>query len=56
MLTRRAVGTAVFGGMLFASLLGIFFIPVLYVVFQWLRERVSRERPDETTPQGTQAE
>ena len=44
--TRRAVGTAVFGGMLFASLLGIFFVPMLYVVFQWLRERVSR-RPVE---------
>ena len=43
MLTRRAVGTAVFGGMLFASLLGIFFIPMLYVVFQWLRERVGRQ-------------
>jgi multidrug efflux pump subunit AcrB len=43
MLTRRAVGTAVFGGMLFASLLGIFFIPMLYVVFQSLRERVSRQ-------------
>jgi HAE1 family hydrophobic/amphiphilic exporter-1 len=32
--------------MLFASLLGIFFVPMLYVVFQWLRERVSR-RPVE---------
>jgi len=40
MLSRRGVGTAVFGGMLAASLLGIFFIPVLYVVFQWLREQV----------------
>ena len=56
MLTRRAVGTAVFGGMLFASLLGIFFIPMLYVVFQWLRERVTRKGPDETTPQGIPAE
>jgi HAE1 family hydrophobic/amphiphilic exporter-1 len=41
-LSRRAVGTPVFGGMLFASLLGIFLIPMLYVVFQWLRERVGR--------------
>jgi HAE1 family hydrophobic/amphiphilic exporter-1 len=47
MLTRRAVGTAVFGGMLFASLLGIFFIPMLYVVFQWLRERVGGKPPAE---------
>ncbi|WP_043364662.1 efflux RND transporter permease subunit [Belnapia sp. F-4-1] len=40
MLSRRAVGTPVFGGMLAASLLGIFMIPMLYVVFQAMRERV----------------
>jgi multidrug efflux pump subunit AcrB len=40
MLSRRGVGTAVFGGMLAASLIGIFLIPLLYVVFQWLREKV----------------
>jgi hydrophobe/amphiphile efflux-1 (HAE1) family protein len=37
--TQRAVGTAVFGGMLAASCAGIFVIPGLYVVFQSLRER-----------------
>jgi HAE1 family hydrophobic/amphiphilic exporter-1 len=41
-ISRRAVGTPVFGGMLAASLFGIFFIPMLYVVFQWLRERTGR--------------
>ncbi|KRE14250.1 RND transporter [Bosea sp. Root483D1] len=40
MLARRNVGTPVFGGMLFASFLGIFVIPALYVVFQGLRERL----------------
>jgi hydrophobe/amphiphile efflux-1 (HAE1) family protein len=40
MLSRRGVGTAVFGGMIAASLVGIFLIPVLYVVFQNLRERI----------------
>jgi Cu/Ag efflux pump CusA len=40
MMSRRGVGTAVFGGMLAAATIGIFFIPVLYVIFQWLRERV----------------
>ena len=39
MLSRRAVGTGVAGGMLAASLVGIFLIPALYVAFQWLRER-----------------
>ncbi|WIM10566.1 multidrug efflux RND transporter permease subunit [Enhydrobacter sp.] len=38
-LARRNVGTPVFGGMLAASLVGIFAIPPLYVMFQWLRER-----------------
>jgi HAE1 family hydrophobic/amphiphilic exporter-1 len=41
-LSRRAVGTPVFGGMLAASVFGIFVIPMLYVVFQWLRERTAR--------------
>ena len=40
MLSRRGVGTAVFGGMQAASIIGIFFIPVLYVIFQWLRETI----------------
>jgi multidrug efflux pump subunit AcrB len=43
MLSRRGVGTAVFGGMLAASLIGIFLIPLLYVVFQWLREKVKAQ-------------
>ena len=38
--SRRAVGTAVFGGMIAAATLGIFLIPMLYVIFQRLRERV----------------
>jgi hydrophobic/amphiphilic exporter-1 (mainly G- bacteria), HAE1 family len=38
--SQRAVGTAVFGGMLAASMIGIFLIPMLYVVFQRFRERV----------------
>jgi HAE1 family hydrophobic/amphiphilic exporter-1 len=37
--SQRGVGTAVFGGMLIASTLGIFLIPMLYVVFQWSREK-----------------
>ncbi len=38
--SRRAVGTPVFAGMLAASSVGIFLIPMLYVVFQTMRERV----------------
>jgi hydrophobe/amphiphile efflux-1 (HAE1) family protein len=45
MLSRRAVGTGVAGGMLAAALVGIFVIPALYVVFQSLRERVKGRGP-----------
>ena len=39
-LARRNVGTPVFGGMVLASLLGIFTIPPLYVTFQGMREKL----------------
>ena len=39
-LARRDVGTPVFGGMVFASFLGIFVIPPLYVWFQGVREKL----------------
>jgi hydrophobe/amphiphile efflux-1 (HAE1) family protein len=40
-ISRRAVGTAVFGGMLAASSLGIFLVPMLYATFQRMRERAN---------------
>ncbi|MGF7159832.1 HAE1 family hydrophobic/amphiphilic exporter-1 [Rhodoligotrophos appendicifer] len=43
--SRRAVGTPVFGGMIAASVIGIFVIPALYVVFQWLREKAAGKKP-----------
>jgi HAE1 family hydrophobic/amphiphilic exporter-1 len=50
-ITRRAVGAPVFGGMLAASLFGIFIIPLLYVTAEharqwrqwWKRIRVSKK-------------
>ncbi|HYM31172.1 MAG TPA: multidrug efflux RND transporter permease subunit [Candidatus Cybelea sp.] len=44
-ISRRDVGTSVFFGMLVASGAGIFLIPMLYVVFQQLRERGRRAGP-----------
>jgi len=38
--SRRSLGTAVFGGMLVATVLGVILIPVLYVVAQTVSERV----------------
>jgi hydrophobe/amphiphile efflux-1 (HAE1) family protein len=57
-LARRNVGTPVFGGMIFASLIGIFVIPPLYVTFQAMRERLRpsarpKERPDKIGPDRT---
>jgi multidrug efflux pump subunit AcrB len=55
-LARRDVGTPVFGGMLTASFIGIFAIPALYVIFQYIRERLrSSARPvaPQQKPTGT---
>jgi Cu/Ag efflux pump CusA len=38
-ISRHDVGTPVFAGMIAASAVGIFVIPMLYVTFQNLRER-----------------
>jgi HAE1 family hydrophobic/amphiphilic exporter-1 len=42
---QRALGTAVFGGMIAATILAVFFIPIFYVVFQRLDERLRRKKP-----------
>src|SRR5690606_31658395 len=42
--SRRAVSTAVFGGMIAASSLGLFVIPMLYVTVQRMREWVKGNR------------
>ena len=55
-LSRHAVGTPVFAGMIAASAIGLFVIPMLYVTFQSIREGSSarfrraqpRARPAET--------
>jgi multidrug efflux pump subunit AcrB len=45
-ISRRDVGTSVFAGMVAATSIGVFLIPMLYVVFQrlreWGHERLSR--------------
>jgi HAE1 family hydrophobic/amphiphilic exporter-1 len=52
--SRRAVGTPVVGGMLAAAGIGVFIIPMLYAVFQALRERTARRaaRPAEEAAPG----
>ena len=47
---RNSMGTAVVGGMLFATCLGIFLIPVLYVIVVWVAMKLAGKKAD-TTPQ-----
>ncbi len=44
-LGRHSIGTAVVGGMLFSTVLNLFFIPVLYVLLKTLLERFSGPKP-----------
>ena len=45
--SRHSLGTAVFFGMIFATSLGVFFIPVLYHAIEGALElRRRRDRPD----------
>ncbi len=39
---QRALGTAVFGGMIASTILAVFFVPIFFVVFQRMGERFSR--------------
>ncbi len=38
---NNAIGTGAAGGMLIGTLLGVFVIPILFILFQWLQEKVS---------------
>jgi multidrug efflux pump len=53
--TRHAVGTPVFGGMLAASLIGIFIIPLLFITAERLRHMTMRSKPAKPEPQNLPA-
>ena len=38
---NRSIGTGAAGGMLIGTLIGVLVIPVLFVMFQWLQERIT---------------
>ena len=40
--SQKAIGVAVFGGMLAATVIGVVLVPVLYAAMQGLRERIKR--------------
>ncbi|MGY3089129.1 HAE1 family hydrophobic/amphiphilic exporter-1 [Hymenobacter sp. UYAg731] len=38
---NKSIGAGAIGGMLFGTLVGVFFIPVLFIIFEGLQERIS---------------
>ncbi|MCM4163978.1 MULTISPECIES: efflux RND transporter permease subunit [unclassified Arenibacter] len=45
---NNAIGTGAVGGLLIGTILGVFIIPILYIPFQWMQDKVSR-KPEPTT-------
>jgi hydrophobe/amphiphile efflux-1 (HAE1) family protein len=43
--SRHSLGTGVFAGMLFATSIGIFFIPLFFTIFRGLADRIAERRP-----------
>ncbi len=55
--SRQAVGTAVFGGMVAATVLTVIFVPVFFRIFQGLGERFSKDaEPDQAALAATPSE
>jgi multidrug efflux pump len=50
---RRALGVAVFSGMLGVTAFGLFFTPVFYFVIRWLGDRFARTPTHATLPHGS---
>ena len=44
---NRSIGTGAVGGLLIGTVIGVFVIPILYILFQWLQEKVKikKRRP-----------
>ncbi len=38
---NRSIGTGAVGGLLIGTVLGVFVIPILFILFQWLQEKVT---------------
>ena len=51
--SRQALGTAVVGGLAVATLLGVLFVPVLYVIVQWLGDLRGARKPEAATAAAT---
>ena len=40
---NRSIGTGAVGGLLIGTVLGVFVIPILFILFQWLQEKVGKK-------------
>ena len=40
---NRSIGTGAAGGLLIGTIFGIFVIPVLFIIFQWLQEKIGKK-------------
>jgi HAE1 family hydrophobic/amphiphilic exporter-1 len=46
---NRSIGTGAVGGMLIGTIFGVFVIPVLFIIFQSLQEKISsKPKPEKT--------
>lgn len=43
---NRSLGTGVVGGMIVGTIALLVFVPVLYIIFQWLQERLTPNQPE----------
>ncbi len=50
-LGNRSIGTSAIGGMLTGVVFGVFIIPVLFVMFQYLQEKISKKPKQKEVPQ-----
>ena len=48
---RHSIGTVVFGGMIASTVLSLLIVPVLYVIVQWMREKVMGKQASESIAQ-----
>ncbi|MBP1840175.1 efflux RND transporter permease subunit [Formosa algae] len=40
---NKSIGTGAVGGLLIGTILGVFIIPILFILFQWLQEKISKK-------------
>jgi HAE1 family hydrophobic/amphiphilic exporter-1 len=52
---NKSIGMGAVGGMLVGTVFGVFVIPILFIIFQGLQERISGKPEDEQQPENTVA-